>query len=194
MTTGQADTNVVAMKTAEAEKPKTESAPAAKEAKKPTRAKSARKSSTKSAVSAKAKATTSKQSSAPLSPTKPLEDIMTKNTAQFDQLTQETAALSDAMSKSYGIMAKGYENLLRTTMEISQAAAEKQATFAKQALSCKSLNELAEMQSKVAQSSMEDFMSGATKISELSTKVLTESAAPISEQLNKAMHKMKQAA
>lgn len=119
---------------------------------------------------------------------------MTKNTAQFEDLTKEATAFSDAMTKSCTIFAKGYETLLRTTMELSQSAAEKQASFAKEALSCKSLNAFTDMQSKAAQASLEDFMSGATKITEMSTKVLTESAEPINAQLNKAMQKMKQAA
>jgi phasin family protein len=128
----------------------------------------------------------------------PLEDLMMKNTAQFDKMAQEAATISresfEAMTKSYGIMAKGYEQLLRTTMEMSQSAAEKQAELAKQAMSCSSVNEFADMQSKVAQTSFEDMMSSATKLTEMSIKVLTESAEPMNTQMNKAMQSMKVAA
>ncbi len=165
---------------------------------KPTKKASTKPKKTKAKTKAKTKSqpevAKNAQPKKPLSPPNLLEDTMAKTTAQFDQITQEATALTDAMSKSYGIMAKGYENLVRTTMEISQTAAEKQAALAKEIMSCTSVNELADMQSKIAQTSFEDFMSGATKISEMSTKLLTESAAPMSEQMNKAMQKIKKAA
>lgn len=153
----------------------------------------------KAAPSARPQA--SKKSAAPnktFTSTNPLEDIMMKNNAQFDKMAQDAADFNrqslEAMSQSYGIFAKGYESLMRTTMELSQSAAEKQATFAKEAMSCSSMNELTDMQSKVAQASFEDFMSSATKLSEISTKVLTESAEPLNAQISKTMQSMKKAA
>lgn len=127
-----------------------------------------------------------------------LEETMAKNTQQFEQFTQDAVSAGreyfEAFTKSYGIFAKGYEGLVRTSIELSQSTAEKQAAFAKEALSCKTLNEFAEVQNKIAQANFEDFMSGVTKISELSSKVLTESAEPLNEQINKAVEKVNKAA
>ncbi len=128
-----------------------------------------------------------------------MEIMMTKATApSFEKIAQDAQAASresfEAISKSYSILTKGYESIMRTSMALSQSAAEKQAAYAKQAMGCKTLNELAEMQSKVSKESFDEFMSNMTKISEMSTKVLTESAEPLNEQLNKAVQKMSEAA
>ena len=160
--------------------------------------------STKTASPKKAKATSPadfftpffKLPPAPM--TKLLEETMTKSTAQFDKIAQEATAASresfEAFTKSYGILTKGYESIVRTSVELSQSAAEKQAAYAKEALSCKTLNEFAEIQNKIAQSNFDDFMSSMTKLSEISTKVMTESAEPLNEQINKAVQKMSVAA
>lgn len=127
-----------------------------------------------------------------------MEMIMTKNPMQFDQIAQEATAASreslEAVSKSCSIFAKGYESLMRTSMEMSQTAAEKQASYAKEAMSCKTLNEFTEMQNKIAQSNFDDFMSSMTKLSEMSTKIITETAEPINEQMTKAAEKVTKAA
>lgn len=129
---------------------------------------------------------------------KPMEEIMSKSAPQFDKLAQDAANMSregfDAFTKSYGIFAKGYENLFRTSIELGQTAAEKQASYAKEALSCKTLNEFAEVQNKIAQANFDDFMSGVTQLSELSAKVLTESSEPLNDQIGKAVKKMSEAA
>ena len=113
-------------------------------------------------------------------------------------MTQDATAAGresfEAFTKSYGILTKGYESIVRTSVELSQSAAEKQAAYAKEALSCKTLNEFAEIQNKIAQSNFDDFMSNMTKLSEISTKVMTESAEPLNEQINKAVQKMNVAA
>lgn len=127
-----------------------------------------------------------------------METIMTKNPIQFDQIAQEATAAGrenlEALQKSCGILAKGYESIMRASMELSQSAAEKQASYAKEAMSCKTLNEFAEMQNKVAQANFDDFMSSMTKISEMSAKVITESVEPINEQMTKAAEKVSKAA
>lgn len=123
---------------------------------------------------------------------------MTQSTTQFDKLAKDATTAGresfEAFTKSYSILTKGCENIIRTSVELSQNAAEKQAAYAKQALSCKTINEFAEIQNKIAQSNFDDFMSGMTKLSEISTKILTESAEPLNEQINKTVQKMSVAA
>lgn len=119
-------------------------------------------------------------------------------TPNLENIAQDATAAGreyfEAVTKSYSILAKGYESIVRTSVELSQSAAEKQAAFAKEALSCKTLNEFTEVQNKMAQANFDDMMSNMTKISEMNTKVLTESAEPLSEQINKAMQKFSEAA
>ncbi len=124
---------------------------------------------------------------------KEMETIMTKNKVQLDKLAQEANALgresTEAFIKAGNIFAKGFEEIVKTSMTMAQDAAEKQAKFVKEAMSTKTLNEWAEVQHKIVQTNFDDLMSGATKISELSVKVLTDGVEPLNEQANKAILK-----
>ena len=116
---------------------------------------------------------------------------------QFDKIMKETsdfsAQYSDAYSKSSAIVMKGFEDIMGTMMSLAQDTAEKQASYMREAMSVKTINEFAEVQNKVAQANFDDFMSGVTKISEISAKILTESVEPVNEQMTKALQKATQA-
>ncbi len=114
-------------------------------------------------------------------------------TKQFEKFTQDAQSLGqeqvEAFVKSGTILAKGMEDILKTCLSIAQASTEKSQEAAKTMMACKTLNEFTEAQSKLAQDSFDDFMSTATKLSELSIKVATESLEPINDQVGKAMKK-----
>jgi len=120
-----------------------------------------------------------------------MEKIMTQGKTQMEKATQDAADIgresTEALMKCGTLFMKGFEDIMRETAALAQNAAEKQAQYVKEALSTKTLNEWSEMQSKIAQANFDDFMSGATKISELSVKLLSESAAPFNAQMTKAM-------
>lgn len=112
---------------------------------------------------------------------------------QFEKFTQDAASMGqeqvEALVKSGTILAKGMEDILKTCMTIAQSTTEKSQEAAKTMMACKTLNEFTEAQSKLAQDSFEDFMATATKLSELSIKVATDSLEPINDQVGKAMKK-----
>jgi len=70
-----------------------------------------------------------------------------------------------------------------------QSSAEKQTKLMKEALSSKTLNEFTEVQNKIAQHNFDDFMSGATKISEQCVRVLTACSEPVNSQMSKVVKK-----
>ena len=116
-----------------------------------------------------------------------------KNQTQYEQMAQGAANMTregvEALTKSTSAFAKGCEEMMRTTMGLAQAAAEKQAQLFQQALSSKSINEFAEMQNSAAQNSYNEFVANATKISEMGVKTLTEASQPLNEQVTKAVQK-----
>ncbi|MGH1456724.1 MAG: phasin family protein [Alphaproteobacteria bacterium] len=118
---------------------------------------------------------------------------MTKTSNQFDTFFKETsdfgANYSEACTKSGTILMKGMEDIVTTMVSLAQKSAEKQSKFMKDAMSCKTINEFAEAQNKIAQTGFDDFMSGATKISEISVKALTDGVEPVSAQVTKVMEK-----
>ncbi len=118
---------------------------------------------------------------------------MSKTQTQFDKFLKETndfgTQYTDACTKSGTIFMKGCEEMFGTIFSIAQSTAEKQSNFAKEAMGVKTINEFAEVQNKIAQANFDDFVNGATKISELGTKLLTESAEPVNTQMTKVMKK-----
>ncbi len=118
---------------------------------------------------------------------------MSKTATQFDKIIKETTDFStqysEACSKSCSIMMKGFEDILGTVMTLSQSSAERQSKLIKEAMSSKTINEFAEVQNKIVQANFDDFMSGATKISEISVKLLTDSSEPVSTEINKVVQK-----
>ncbi len=122
---------------------------------------------------------------------------MFKGNKQIDQLTQDAAVMGqaqvDAIVKSTTIFTKGMEDIMKTCLELAQEAGEKSQTMAKTIMSCKTINEFADVQTKMAQASFDEFMTNATKISEKSVKLCTDAMEPINDQMGKAMKKASEA-
>lgn len=125
-----------------------------------------------------------------------LMEMKMNNSKQYDKMTQDAAAFGqeqvDAFVKSGTIFAKGMEGVMKTCMELAQTSAEKAQGAAKTMMTCKTINEITEAQSKFAQSSFDDFMNSMTKLSEMTVKLATESMEPINDQMGKAMKKAAQ--
>lgn len=122
-----------------------------------------------------------------------MEKIMSQSKIQIEKLAQDATSMSketvEACIKSSNLWLKGCEELMRTAMSLAQSSAEKQTKLVKEAFSSKTLNEFTEAQNKIAQHNFDDFMSGATKISEQYVKVLTACSEPVNAQLSKAVKK-----
>lgn len=122
-----------------------------------------------------------------------MEKMMSQSKVQMEKLTQDAQSMSketmEACIKSSNLWLKGCEELVRTAMSLAQSSAEKQTKLVKEALSSKTLNEFTEAQNKIAQHNFDDFMSGATKISEQYVKVLTACSEPVNAQVTKAVKK-----
>lgn len=122
---------------------------------------------------------------------------MTKGKSQFDKLAGEAGVLgrdaAEAVNKSLSSLAKGCEDMARTSMEILQSAAEKQSQFIKEGLSSKSFNEWVEIQNRAAQASFDDGMAALTRFMEMGVRLMNESTAPINSQMTKSMKKASEA-
>ena len=164
-------------------------------AKKPAVKKSSVKKKTAQKSAARAVKSATPKMKTPLSgATNPtMEKIMTQSKNQYDKLTKDATNMGrenvEAAIKSSTIFAKGCEDLMRMTMSIAQDAAERQSKFVKEALSSKTLNEWTEVQNKIAQANFDDFMSSATKITEMGVKIFNDSIEPINSQLSKSIKK-----
>ncbi len=119
-------------------------------------------------------------------------------TPQFDEImkgaTDFGSQYTQAYSKSNAIFMKGIEDIMGEVMSLAKDSAEKQAEYVKTAMSSKTINEFAEVQNKIAKSNYDDFVAGATKISEIGKKLIEDSAAPVNAEVTKAVKKATTAA
>jgi len=122
-----------------------------------------------------------------------IEDHSMTNKANFEKFTTDTTALNkeqlDAFMKSSNLLLKGTEDIMKTYMAMAQDSMQKSSEAMKTLLGCKTLNELTEAQNKLAQESFDGFMTGATKLSEMSVKVATDSFEPLTKQMSKTIQK-----
>lgn len=127
-----------------------------------------------------------------------METLMQNTPFQFDKITQDASAMGQAQMeaaiKSSTTLFKGMEDIMKTCMEIAQEGAEKNAAAVQKIMACKTLNEYTEAQNKLAQENFDKFMTGATKISEMSVRVCTEAMEPMNDQINKSIKQAAKAA
>ena len=127
-----------------------------------------------------------------------MENIMTAKPYDFDKYTKDATAggkeFYDAMQKSMNIWAKGVEKINQEAMSFAQDVAAKNQEAFKTLTECKDVNELTEVQTKLTQKHFDSLVANATKLSEISVKVATDSFAPINDQVNKAVKKANVAA
>lgn len=118
---------------------------------------------------------------------------MFKGNKQIEKMTQDATVMGqdqmEAIVKASSIFAKGMEDMMKVCMEILQSVGEKNQNAAKSMMSCKTLNEFTDLQTRLAQSSFDEFMTNATKISEKTVKLCTESMEPINNQMGKTMRR-----
>lgn len=135
----------------------------------------------------------------PQSPALPfMESFMNDTQKNFEKFRNEATASTrqsvEAYAKSGTVIAKGWEQLIRTSVELAQNSAERQSSAVKELMSCKTLTELTETQTRIAQSNFEDMMQAATKLSEISVKIATDAFEPINEEVSRTLNKTAEAA
>lgn len=125
--------------------------------------------------------------------TKTMEDIMTNGKNPFDKVSQDAAKIykenQEAISEAGRIYTKHMEGITQYLTGLTQEAVEKNTAAFKTLWGCKTLHELTEAQSRLAQENFDDFMAGATKLSELSIKLASEAFEPLNDQFTKTFQK-----
>ncbi len=133
---------------------------------------------------------------------------MTNNKYAQDQIEQMTKAASqqaeeianfgktgfEAWMKTTNIWMDGTQTLWKSCADMTNNAREQQAAAMKQFMSCKTLNDMTETSTRVAQESMEQVMSNATSLSEKTIKVCMDTMEPINDTMSKGFQTAKKAA
>ena len=123
---------------------------------------------------------------------------MAQNPVDFEKFSKQAAEQGQealaAATKSANAWMKGYENWMKTCMQIAQDASERNSSAAKKLMGCKTVQELTEAQNQIAQQSFDEMISDVTRLSELSIKTATESMQPLNDQVTKAVKRATSAA
>lgn len=130
------------------------------------------------------------------------QDQMEQMTQTATQQAEEMAKMSqsgfDAWMQTTNIWMDNTQNMWKSCTDMMNASREKQAKAMKEFMSCKTLNDMTETSTKIAQATMEDTMSNATAMSEKTIKMCMDSMEPINDQMSKSfqqtMKKAKKAA
>lgn len=157
----------------------------------------AKKPAAKKKVSGSAKVSPSVAKTVPYT-IETMEIFMNKGTnKQYEKIAQDAAAAGqeqvEALVQCGSILAKGMEDIFKACISLGQGAAEKNQKAAQALLSCKTVDEFAQAQSKYAQANFDEIMAGATKLSEMSVKVCTDSFEPLNDQISKTIRKASEA-
>ncbi len=123
-----------------------------------------------------------------------LEKLTEATTKQTEDMMNFGKNGFDAWMKSTNIFMDGAQDMFKSLTEMTNSARETQATAAKQMMSCKNLNDMTEISTKITQDTMEQAMSNATTLSEKTIKLCMESSEPLNDQMTKtAQETMKKA-
>ncbi|MBI2234014.1 MAG: phasin family protein [Micavibrio aeruginosavorus] len=119
--------------------------------------------------------------------------MTTHKAEKAEKLAAEAAFVSkeqmDAFLQCGTLWMKGTEDIVKTCVSLTQDAVEKNTEAVKCLMGCKTLNELTETQTKLVQESFDDLMANATKLSEMSVRLATNSFEPINAQFSKTLKK-----
>ena len=113
--------------------------------------------------------------------------------AKYSEAMQQAGEIAqgqmEACAESAARFNRHAEDILKTWMDMAREAGESQAQAAKQIMSCRTLTEMSEAQSKFAQTSLEQAMTCSTRLSEMSVKLATDCFEPINEQISQSVSK-----
>jgi hypothetical protein len=116
-----------------------------------------------------------------------IEKMAKAATQQAEEMANISKAGFEAWMKSANIFMDNTQNMFKTITKMTNSARETQAAAMKQFMSCKTLNDMTETSTKVAQQTMEQSMSQATELAEKTIKSCMDTIEPISEQMSKGL-------
>jgi len=120
-----------------------------------------------------------------------LEQMTKTATQQAEDMASYGKAGFEAWMKTTNIWMDGTQTLWKTCNDMTTAAREQQAQAMKQFMSCKTLNDMTETSTRVAQETMEQAMTNATALSEKTIKVCMDTMEPMNDTITKGFQTAK---
>lgn len=135
--------------------------------------------------------------SSPATTNQPKESIMsTKN--PFEALAANAAKIQqdrfEMVARASAIMAEHCQKMAEEAARMAQEATENHTSHLHRALEAQTLNAWAQLTRESMESSAAQFVSGATRLSEMGVAALAETAEPVAEHVRKTMERAGSAA
>lgn len=96
----------------------------------------------------------------------------------------------DALVKSSTVFVRGFQELSRSFVSLTQGSIEEHVTASKALLGAKTLKEVIDLSSGLAKSNLDKLVTESTKYGQLTTKLAEEALAPISGRVDAAVQKL----
>ncbi|MCH7485669.1 MAG: phasin family protein [Proteobacteria bacterium] len=96
----------------------------------------------------------------------------------------------EAVMESSTILAKGVQEFNKVWFDLAQASVEQNVAATKALLGCKSVKELAEVQSGLVAKNYDVLVADSRKLSDMSVKLAEEAAKPVNARVNAAMDRL----
>ncbi|MCR9071431.1 MAG: phasin family protein [Alphaproteobacteria bacterium] len=105
----------------------------------------------------------------------------------YDQFATYQQANYEAFTKSFGIFAKGFEDVTKAWFSYTQTSVDSSVDFSKKVMGAKSVNEVVDLQNDFAKSSFDSFVAESTKLSEMTVKTANEAIEPIKARVDETV-------
>lgn len=118
-----------------------------------------------------------------------MDNFSNSGMKQVEDMMSMGKQSADAWMECGNIFAKGMEEMMKACMGRAQNVGEKNADVMKSLMACKTINEFAEAQNRIAQTSFEEAMSATAQMSEMTVKMMMDAFEPINKQVSETMKK-----
>ena len=108
----------------------------------------------------------------------------------YEEIAAFSKANIDAFVQANTILVKGFEELSKEIVALTQASIETAATTTKAVFAAKTIKDVVALQSDFTKTSFDKFVSNSSKLSELGVKVASDAIAPVTARVNVAVEKV----
>jgi phasin family protein len=127
-------------------------------------------------------------------PSEQMEKVTQNLMQACDEVNANCCKSVDAMVEATAAMSKGYEEFSRKLGTLVQESVAKTMSAGKTMMSARNIQDMATLQTEFMKEFFDSWMTGAGRLSEISTRVTQEAIEPVARHANETMSKAAQQA
>ena len=107
-----------------------------------------------------------------------------------EEMSKMAKANSDAMMSSLQTATQGYAQMAQALAQFTQNMTQMSMAAWQAASQARDLNDMTELQSDFAKTSMEALMENSSRLTEMALKIANDASQPLSKRMNETMQEM----